>query len=136
MDNEEKTNDFKTRCRQYLSTCSLGDLRCYGRTLNLPYPTRLKKQELIDTIIGCIIGEEIYQRNNRGAPIKNHHFPPEIADTLNALKEEILGLSSVAKEHKTEPLSVKEPVTLQLSIIVDQLTEEQKQLLKNFLDSL
>ena len=136
MDNEEKISYFKTRCQQYLSMCSLGDLRCYGRTLNLPYPTRLKKEILIQEIIRCICGEEIYQRNNRGAPIKNHYFPHEIKDTLNALKKEIFGSPAEVEEKTTESSPAKESVRLQLSVAVDQLTEEQKQLLKHFLGSL
>ena len=120
-------------CAEYLQTCSLGKLRCYGRFLNLPYPTKLKKQALIEEIIRAICEGTALTRSNRGAPIKNTYFPPEIPATLERLKQQNLE-NSFTPPHISTPKT--EVATLQLSIAVEQWTRKQKQLLRASLDSL
>ena len=134
MNDEKSKNEFQKLCAQYLSTCSVNDLRCYGRTLNLPYPTRLKKKILIDEIIRALCGEVLPQRSKRGAPIKNQFFPIEIVDNIEKLQHNILG-TPVHNEPDTT-FEKQDDTPLHLSITVNQLTETQKKLLKKFIDSL
>ncbi len=135
MDHKKDEKSFQQLCMEYLSTCGLDDLRCYGRTLNLPYPTRLKKQELITEIIRSLNGEQLTQRNNRGAPIKKHYFSPEIPNTIEKIKRQITTQENIACEQSNENIPT-ETVKLNLSITMDQLTQKQKELLTAFLDSL
>ena len=135
MNNEKQLEIFQKLCTEYLITCSLGDLRCYGRSLNLPAPTKLKKQLLIDEIIHSICTGKISTRSKRGAPIKNTIFSPEIPSTIEALKEQYFG-ESYTPPPITSTNSATENVKLQFTVSVDQLTNKQKQLLYQFLDSL
>ena len=66
MDIKEKQMvHFKELCTQYLNRQSLIALRCYGRFLNLPKPTCLKKSELIYEIVCVLCGEKYPQRTKK-----------------------------------------------------------------------
>lgn len=122
--------DFERACIEYLKTLSLNDLRAYGRFLGLPTPTKPKKLELIKEIVEALNGEKEYARTKRGAPIKNDYFPKEILLELDALREKYFGKSQ--KEEKADG----ETVVLQFSVIPAKLSEGQRKLLYEFLNSL
>ncbi len=130
--NEKNILGFKKACEAYLSTVSLVALRSYGRSLQLKAPTKLRKDMLIKEIIGVLCGEIIPQRNKKGAPAKNSYVDEKLIETISEFKKEYL-LENVEKESKTPHSN---DVALQLFINPSSLTEQQKQLLNDFLNSL
>lgn len=125
---------FKKECERYLKGLSLTDLRCYGRYLNLPAPTNLKKANLIDEIIAVLGGEYCPKRNKRGAPIKNTHFSADILLEIERIREKVYGTKKMERESEQDGGEIG--VTLQFSVRVDMLTVKQKKLLNDFLSSL
>ena len=130
---------FKELCKSYFQEISLEDLRRYGRNLELQKPTTLKKEDLINEILLVICDEKKPSRNLRGAPIKNTSFLPEIPLKIEKFREEIFGIS-----YNIENTSINENkenffnnlVVLNLSLSINELTEEQKQLTLKLLESL
>lgn len=130
---------FKELCKSYFQEISLEDLRRYGRHLELQKPTTLKKEDLINEILLVICDEKKPSRNIRGAPIKNTSFLPEIPLKIEKFREEIFGISynientSITKNKEN---FFNNLVVLNLSLSVNELTEEQKQLTLKLLESL
>ena len=81
---KDNVSIFKLACERYLNTLGLGNLRSYGRFLQLKEPTKRNKAELIQEIIGVLCGEIIAKRTKRGAPIKNTYVEPQILQTVQA----------------------------------------------------
>lgn len=79
---------FKEACVEYLSQKpSLGDLRVYGRKLGVKEPTKKKKEDLIAYIVDVLTGGITpIERSNRGAPVKNEYFNPEIERYVEELR--------------------------------------------------
>lgn len=128
---------FRKLCEEYLNHLSVGDLRCYGRFLNLTAPTRLKKAELIMEIVGVLCGEKDPVRTKRGAPIKNNYFKAEIPFKIQEMRREAFAEETTFKRAKNTILNKKaEKVQLQFFVNLEKLTEKQKQLLNDFLNSL
>lgn len=148
----ENLKIFKIKCLECLSSFNVHKLRAYGRYLQLPKPSTIKKDELLNQIISVLCGEDTPERNKRGAPIKNDDFPPEILDKISKLQRKYFPESFVAQpEPEPEPVTnlremlplyLKEnrllPKTLELtlSLDVDKLNGNQKELLFLFLQSL
>ncbi len=89
--NENAVKEFKIACANYLRTVSLNDLRAYARMLNFTDPTKLKKGDLLQSIVAVSAGEMIPAgRNNRGAPVKNNYVPPKLIETVENLKRRYL----------------------------------------------
>ena len=84
---EKNVLGFKTECMAYLYTVSIHSLRSYGRYLSLRNPSAMKKSDLISMILRVLIGETKQTRVNQGAPIKNNFFEPNVAKTIEGLKE-------------------------------------------------
>lgn len=129
---EKNVPEFKRACEERLSALSVTMLRSYGRSLQLKCPTKLRKDLLIKEIVGVLCGEIIPQRNKKGAPAKNSYVDEKLIKTISELKKEYL-LEGVETESKT---LCSNDVTLQLTINPSSLTEKQKQLLNEFLNSL
>ena len=130
---ENKKEQFKERCTQYLYTRGLNELRVYGRFINLPKPTYLKKAELIREIVSVLCGEQIPQRTKRGAPIKNDYLNQDIILKIEEIKCKVFTENNVIEKNKEKRI---EKAVLNFSIVIDELNEKQKQLLNNFLNSL
>ena len=124
---------LKEEYRMYLQTLSLDDLRCYGRFLQLQSPTKLRKKELIETIILVLCGELTPKRNRRGAPIKNNHCDPKIHDTLKQISN---GTLPALNKNQNEEFTYPKSVNLSITINPATLTEEQKKKLSAFILSL
>ena len=89
--NEKRIKEFKIACANYLQTVSLNDLRAYARMLNFTDPTKLKKGDLLQSIVAASAGEIVPAgRNNRGAPVKNNYVPPQLIETVENLKRRYL----------------------------------------------
>lgn len=141
----ENKSLFKKVCADYLNALSLGDLRVYGRYLQITRPTKTCKAELINEIISVLCGEIKPMRNKRGAPVK------EIGVRQDVIKDiakfcECYGVSGVAVscsavEKPKEAVAMKEiekpltPIssTLNLTIRIELLNERQKELLTELL---
>ncbi len=83
---EQAVNAFKVAVERYLNTCSIGNLRIYGRQLEMTKPTKMSKDMLIKGILNVLLGETSQQgRNARGAPPKNNHLDPEIPKRIEEL---------------------------------------------------
>ena len=80
----EKMEQYKLKCRAYLSTIDIHRLRAYGRSIGVARPAAKDKEELIDDIVAILAFELApVERSNRGAPVKNdavdERIPAEIA---------------------------------------------------------
>ena len=136
MGTEEKQETrFRELSAQYLMRQSLSDLRSYGRFLNLPTPTRLKKAELVHQIIDVLCGECNPIRTRRGAPIKNNYFSDDIPKVIEKIKEKTNIVSAVEKEQQTVEVE-KDAVLLHFHVSIEKLNDNQKELLYLFLKSL
>lgn len=132
---------FKELCKAYFQEISLEDLRRYGRHLELQKPTTLKKEDLINEILLVICDEKKPSRNLRGAPIKNTSFLPEIPLQIEKFREEIFGISynienTTINKNKNKENFFNNLVVLNLSLSINELTKEQKQLTLKLLESL
>ena len=137
---KDNVSIFKLACERYLNTLGLGNLRSYGRFLQLKEPTKRNKAELIQEIIGVLCGEIIAKRTKRGAPIKNTYVEPQILQTVQALQKKY-GLDVEKNEEENVKRSDNDEkgdceVILHLEIKPSALTVAQKQLLNEFLNSL
>ena len=151
---EERLARFKTVSSIFLYTMSSKELQIYGRMLQLKDPTRMKKREIVQAIIGVYCGEIVPEkRSKKGAPIKNVFVNPIIAEKMEAYKKNILHSEEEAENEseqslieedqslleEEQPLSKKEeasPVTVKLEVRPSALTTEQRQLFNDFLNSL
>ena len=107
---EQTIGAFKAECASVLQACSIETLRVYGRYLQHPMPTKLKKEPLIQDIISILLGEEISgekqagERSARGAPPKNNHIDPEMQSKISELSLRYFGIAnlegSFVKEQK------------------------------------
>ena len=129
-ENEIKKKRFQELCGQYLMGLSINSLRCYGRKLGISAPTKMKKIELVQEIVSVLGDDKKLTRTKRGAPIKNNYFQEEILIEIENMKNEIFG------EEYQRADEGQEGVFLQFSVSVEKLNGRQRQLLKNFLDSL
>ena len=133
---EKNITEFKRACKALLSSRDISMLRAYGRFLQLQYPTKLRKDLLIKEIIEVLCGEMKPQRNKKGKPPKNSYIDPSLIEEINGLKKEYL-LEDVETVSKTEKgATLLTETLLQLSINPSALSEKQKQLLNDFLNSL
>ena len=131
---KQKKKEFEEACEAYLFPLSIIDLRAYGRYLGLPAPTKLKKEELICEIIQVLCGEKTVARTNKGAPIKNNHYEDKIPLEINKIRTRIFGKERAPADKDAK---IEESVApLQLSITMENLTKEQRQLLQQLLNSL
>lgn len=147
---EKNVLGFKTECTAYLYTLSVYTLRAYGRSLFLRNPSTLKKDELISTILRVLVGELTQMRSKKGAPIKNNFFEPNVAKTIEGLKEKygLLPIETEEKNAQPETSALQEksaetgkdeesvPVCATFEVNVSALNAKQKKLLTNFLNSL
>lgn len=139
---EKNVLEFKLACERYLNTRGLFSLRAYGRSLSLVDPTAKKKSELIQDIIGVLCGEFVPQRNARGAPIKSNVFEPDILETIELFKRQYLyGEIQIELKEEEVPEPVEEkipepPVSAEPIDRIAALTEEQRKLFNDFLNSL
>ena len=139
MDTKERqTAHFKELCAEYLNRQSLFDLRGYGRFLNLPRPTDLKKTELIGEILSVLCGEKNPQRTKRGAPIKNNHLNADILKNIEEIKRKTSRVKKVSEQkcRNQRKSNQNDTVVLTFSISFEKLNDRQKQLLNDFLNSL
>ena len=131
--------EFKAACREYFSRVSLSSLRVYGRSLQLQKPTTKNKNELIEDILSVLIGEVVPKRNNTGAPIKDFYLNEQIIEDINEFREKFFGTELpvlppiVTQEEQEETPSITK---IQFVLNFNDLTYEQKEKLKIFLDSL
>ncbi len=142
-DLEKEKTYFKAICSQRLAQYNLITLRNYGRHLNIPNPTCLKKSDLIKEISSVLCAKKNPKRNTRGAPAKYNVLQSKIVFEIEDLKQQLIPTNDTApkksdlKTCDNLSKSHKEPaVRLQFFVTVDQLNEQQKQLLTNFLNSL
>lgn len=78
---------FTKNCKEFLIKQGLNDLRAYGRGIGVDKPTTLKKQELIENIIGVLSGAIIpIEISKRGAPVKNDSVKPEFLVGIERIK--------------------------------------------------
>ncbi len=106
-------------------------MRSYGRKLQLTAPTKQKKGALIQEIIGVLCGEIQQERNNRGAPIKDDYIEPRLIEEIERLQKKYFLNEIVEKKEIAD-----ERVAIQLSVDPIALNYRQKQLLKQFINSL
>ena len=85
--NEQHKKNFTLELKDLLSAQSLASLRTIGRSIGLTSPTILKKGELIDEIIGVIVGDIPTQaRSGRGAPVLNNSPDARILEEIERIK--------------------------------------------------
>lgn len=88
-------NEYKFKCREYLSAQGIDVLRPYARLVGVAQPTTKKKRDLIEGIISVLVGELAPEYSNRGAPLKNNYVPPEMLDKIQRLQNEYAYSSDV-----------------------------------------
>ncbi len=150
---EKRTAEFKIVCENYFLTLSLNALRAYGRALKLQNPTEKKKNELIKELVSVLCGESVPKRKATGAPAKNDYVEPKIFQTVERLKREYLGEVALDEEivAARPDFSVNQTAyqanasacetenglaLLRLEVCPALLTNKQRQLLNDFLNSL
>lgn len=132
-DFEKEKTYFKAICSQRLAQYNLITLRNYGRHLNIPNPTCLKKSDLIKEILKVLCAEKTPTRNKRGAPSKHHSLQTNILFEIEELKSTLM----TSNDTKLKKANRKDAaVRLKFLVDVDQLNERQKKLLNDFLNSL
>ena len=83
--------EFKSSCRVYLSSLSIGQLRSYGRNIGVAKSTTMKKEVLVEEIISVLSGETPpISRSRKGAPVKNEYVEPEIPQKIEKLRMQYL----------------------------------------------
>jgi len=133
---------FKLACKNYFFTLDLQSLRAYGRLLNMPKPTVLKKGDLIEEIIKILCGESRPRRTKKGAPIKCDYLDESIFVAVENLQKEYLYGESLVKPLEESPPLPPEPIKekweepLQFTVRFSLLNEEQKKCFLAFLQSL
>ncbi|MBE7077627.1 MAG: hypothetical protein E7377_02845 [Clostridiales bacterium] len=86
--NGKQNNQFRYACKEYLYSLSIGDLRTYGREIGVSKPTTMKKEDLIETIVGILCGDSAPTiKSNRGAPIKDSFIDPKIPQKIENLRK-------------------------------------------------
>ena len=145
---ENNTSKFKIACKNYFSTLRLSTLSCYGRFLQLKAPTAMKKDDLIESIIGVLCGEISPNRTCRGAPIKGNYVDQSIIATVSHFQKQYLDKDACKNDgNDTQITQSKNTVTfdnleekisspVQCVVQLSKLNKEQKQLFLNFLESL
>lgn len=144
---EQKKERFQLLCKQYLLQYGIDDLRAYGRSLCLAYPTKLKKSQLIDEIVSVLCREKQAVRGTRGAPVRNNCFDVNIPIHIEKIRKKIFNEEQFPEMEQGEGFpkrellgsnvpKMQEVTTLQFSVCVEQLNGEQKQKLMDFLSSL
>lgn len=80
---EQLTKD----CKAFLSQENVHVLRPYARGIGVNEPTKKKKEELIEQIIGVLGGTIVpVEVSKRGAPVKNKFVPPEFLAKMHDIK--------------------------------------------------
>ena len=80
---KEKINQFKLKCREYLSRFDIHTLRGYGRYIGVSRPAAKNKEELLDDIVAILAGELApVPISKRGAPVKNNYVDPKIDEEI------------------------------------------------------
>ena len=124
---------FKSACREYFKKTNINTLRSYGRTLQLRTPSIMKKEPLIEEIIGVLCGEITPQRNGkRGAPSRGECVSQKLLDDILFLKDKYLGEAFV-DEKDEESLG---DLSMKCTVNFTRLSKEQKQRFLSFLHSL
>lgn len=143
---EKNVLGFKTECMAYLYTVSIHSLRSYGRYLSLRNPSVMKKSDLISMILRVLVGETKQTRVNQGAPIKNNFFEPNVAKTIEGLKEKygLLPIETEEKNAQPETSALQEksaetgkdeesvPVCATFEVNVSALNAKQKKIIDKF----
>ncbi len=137
----DKRQEFKLACENCLQSVSLTALRAYGRAVGVRNPTAMKKSALVSEIIALLCGEAQPQRNGLGAPVKDNYVEPTLLCRIDELRAEYgENCPYLLKQEGNTPDGKKLPAEkikgLQLNVDVDTLTDEQKQKLQAFLNSL
>ncbi|MBQ3019907.1 MAG: hypothetical protein IJD77_04910 [Clostridia bacterium] len=102
-------NAMKAELKNFLSNFSLYDLRTYGRTLDMKSPTVAKKGDLIELIVGILVGTLTPEgRSKRGAPVLNKDANPKIQLGVEAIRAHYLGGDYGDAKNKGEFDFVKE----------------------------
>ena len=110
----------------------------------------MKKSDLISMILRVLVGELTQMRSKKGAPIKNNFVEPNVAKTIEGLKEKygLLPIETEEKNAQPETSALQEksaetgkdeesvPVCATFEVNVSALNAKQKKLLTNFLNSL
>lgn len=101
----QETNvlEFKYACTGVLNGWGMNALRAYGRFIGVRSPTKLKKSELIEQLIGVLCGEIVQKKTKRGAPVKNDFVAQENIDEINALKKKYLGTETALRAANPAP---------------------------------
>lgn len=91
MKNKE-LSALKSELKNFLSNYSLNDLRAYGRSLDMKSPTTAKKADLIELIVGIIVGTLTPEgRSKRGAPVLNKDVNDKLLLGIEAIRANYLG---------------------------------------------
>ena len=135
---ERKKTEFEEACKAYLFPFSIIDLRVYGRYLGVTAPTKLRKTELIHQIVQVLCDGKTVSRTKKGAPIKNKRLEEEIPLGIDKIRSRMFGeeRKKINVAENTERNGKENIALLQFSIAVENLTKEQRQLLRQFLNSL
>lgn len=89
---EKNAIGFENAAKIYLYTVSLEKLRSYGRSIGVASATAKKKNDLIEEIIGVLVGKITpIEISKRGAPVKNDNVDQRVEEEMNRLKELYLG---------------------------------------------
>lgn len=85
---EKNVNGFENAAKIYLYTISLEKLRSYGRSVGVASATAKKKNDLIEEIIGVLVGKiQPVEISKRGAPVKNDSVDQRVEEEMERLKE-------------------------------------------------
>ncbi|MBO5240296.1 MAG: hypothetical protein J6B56_02600 [Clostridia bacterium] len=87
---ERNVAGFKIACKEELKNWGIMTLRAYGRNIGMRKPTKLKKAELIEQIIGVLCGELVQVQTNRGAPVKNYYIDEKAVGKIELIKRKYL----------------------------------------------
>lgn len=89
---DKELNAMKAELKNFLSNFSLYDLRTYGRSLDMKSPTIAKKADLIDLIVGILVGTLTPEgRSKRGAPVLNKDVNPKLLVGIEAIRAHYFG---------------------------------------------
>ncbi|MBQ7879611.1 MAG: hypothetical protein IJ317_03075 [Clostridia bacterium] len=84
---KEILEKFEEECRVSLSPYGIDQLRAYGRSIGVDKPTKKKRRELIDEIIGVLSGRLTpIERSLRGAPVKSDFVDPKIPEEIEKIR--------------------------------------------------
>ncbi len=88
---DKEIEKFTKACTLFLETLCIGDLRAYGRDLGVARPTLMKKEELVDSIIGILTGRLLpIDVSAQGAPVKNDYVDTRIPEKMELLRQSFM----------------------------------------------